>query len=184
MKQEIEKLEKYLAKLKSKYEESLKPVFEIGKWYKDIKNKYLVCCVNPYENYGSGKFGYGFNTLGTWTKELGHDNSIVEATESEVLKALKDEAIYRGFKKGVVFYSALWNDGTIGDSKDINWSFDLEKNTLYMNGRNGIIFHNGKWAEIIKDKTSDEWAREFWSNYNGSLEDFLNKNSLQITKKP
>lgn len=156
-----------------------KPKFELNKWYK--KEKALIYYVKE------GLFNYGFEIdNGSWTtnimlSNIGLQNGWTLATQKEVEEALKIEYYKRGYERG------KWIDL---DRKDvtntcslinIKFIFKEESNELWVQGC-GIVFHNGKWAEIIKTKTIDELAFLFKEKYNRSpknLLDFYKEFSLE-----
>ena len=87
---------------------------------------------------------YSFHGIGVMDRK---------ATEEEVVKALINEAIKRGYKKGVKC--------KFGTSKEIRtietnkFFFDFNSNKLYLRHSSGDnadeIFRNGFWVEIIKE---------------------------------
>ncbi len=166
MKEELEQLQKGLDALKQKYEDSIKPKFEVGKWYK--KGKALIY----FKEKGSNNYGFDID-YGKWEEELflsedGLKNGWIEATPQEVQEALEKEAV----KRGAIYdeYVLTLDNGFYGD-----------------NGNRLIeLFNNGTWASIISEpKTIDELCEELY-NYvrstNGSSlkcykEYFLNNKS-------
>ena len=132
-----------------------------------FENKLEVGKVYKYPSLGGGKFmfkfnefginNYGFNIIGEWSDNLGVWKNAVnlyeEATKEEWLEALKEEAIKRGYKKGVKC--------KFGTSKEIRtietnkFFFDFNSNKLYLIHSSGDnadeIFRNGFWAEIVSE---------------------------------
>ena len=121
---------------------------EVGKWY--ISEYYLV--------YYLGNYKCNCIKLidGEWIENVhhslsGHLKSYRLATEEEVVKALINEAIKRGYTKGVKC--------KFGTSKEIRtietnkFFFDFNSNKLYLRHSSGDnadeIFRNGFWAEIV-----------------------------------
>jgi hypothetical protein len=141
-----------LPKLKKWFPDVFEVKLEVGKWYKWKNGKALFNYQKDGKIYG---FLYGkWHITDYWTWE--DLKNIKEATEQEVFEALKNEAVKRGFKEGVMFKSVEKNI----DGKDIiNFgsmgnNIYFSKNTLF-NSR-GYIFNFGKWAEIIKTLTKKE----------------------------
>jgi len=127
--------------------------FELNKWYKDELNKWLFCFQGDGSAYGfiNTTFGNNYSMMST----LGFR----PATEQEVFEALKNEAIKRGFVKGVYVNNTGINDFRDTPFKEpINGEFVFyEKiNVLDSENGDGEIFKNGKWAEIIKTYTKSE----------------------------
>lgn len=163
--------------------------FELNKWY--VLNCDWCFLVNISKIEDNNIFGYGFNYYGTRNEYIENpENSWVDikslysyhlATQKEVEEALKIEYYKRGYERG------KWIDL---DRKDvtntcslinIKFIFKEESNELWVQGC-GIVFHNGKWAEIIKTKTIDELAFLFKEKYNRSpknLLDFYKEFSLE-----
>ncbi len=121
---------------------------EVGKWY--ISERYLVYYLGNYKcnciEFSDGK----------WIENVHHSLSCHLknyrlATEEEVVKALINEAIKRGYNKGVKC--------KFGTSKEIRtietnkFFFDFNSNKLYLRHSSGDnadeIFRNGFWAEIV-----------------------------------
>ena len=128
--------------------EAFENKLEVGKWY--ISERYLV--------YYLGNYKCNCIKLidGEWFDNMhhslsGHLKSYRLATEEEVVKALINEAIKRGYKKGVKC--------KFGTSKEIrvietnNFFFEFNSNKLYLRHSSGDnadeIFRNGFWAEIV-----------------------------------
>ena len=141
--------EKYAKELLQEFlPEAFENELEFGKWY--ISEHYLV-------NYlGNYKCNCIELSDGEWLDNIdhslsGHLKSYRLATEEEVVKALINEAIKRGYKKGVKC--------KFGTSKEIRtietnkFFFDFNSNKLYLRHSSGDnadeIFRNGFWAEIV-----------------------------------
>ena len=137
--------------LKEFIPEAFENELEVGKWYR-LRNKalnWLMC-------YTENRYGcYGFNSKNLYSNEYvmyGY-NDWKLATEEEVKEALINEAIKRGYKKGVKC--------KFGTSKEIrvietnNFFFEFNSNKLYLRHSSGDnadeIFRNGFWAEIVSE---------------------------------
>lgn len=192
---EVEKLRKELI---ANLEE---PKFEVGKWYKRSNG----AMINVQELHPRPK-GYGITSSGSWAEELEmwETKAFTIATPYEVQSALEAEAVKRGFVEGAMFkclekgfvrpyrpYSKKdWNKG-----KKLSFRYYEDDNHLFCYDglyceelnvcSNPSIFRNGKWATIIKEKTSEEWANEYEDKHfkTTSLHNFLVINNLKITKK-
>lgn len=123
----------------------------------------------------NGEFGnwitYGFDSSGKWCNELGiHEeriNDYKEATKEEWLESLKEEALRRGFKKGVKYNYAdkPYLIKIFKDELDLGNSADLVDDC-------DIILEDGVWAEVIKEgiPTQEEIDRvlDYLKNKNNS----------------
>ena len=78
------------------------------------------------------------------------EKSITEATEEEVLKMLKAEAIKRGYKKGN--FKCLILPSPFEDSLGTELDFDNAGGRLFMGGQ--CVFNHGKWATLSKETPS------------------------------
>jgi hypothetical protein len=150
-KEQIKQLAKGNAKVKEWFPEVFETKLEIGKWY------HYIGCLLVWNN---GKTTYGFNT-----KEFRDNFSFscedaVPATDSEVLEALTNEAIKRGFKEGVCI-NDLYCGGTVFISGN-KYDYEEVPYTPYAgemalrDSDGNILFINGQWAEIIKTYTKEE----------------------------
>lgn len=183
MENKIAELKKIKEALEVLINESEKPKLVSG-WYVDKSQKGWIANFN----FDTNKV-YGIDTNGNWFKNYIDELDIndfkkgvnIPATPSEVQEALKKEYYKRGYERG------KWIDL---DRKDvtntcslinIKFIFKEESNELWVQGC-GIVFHNGKWAEIIKTKTINELAFLFKEKYNRSpknLLDFYKEFSLE-----
>ena len=123
-------------------EKDIEPKFEIEKWY---KSEYTDAMLFQFEN---GR-GYGVDDNEWRSNDPMHNNNKAwtEASKKEVEKMLIKEAKRRGFKEGVKFKSVNGHPFTLDEC----WFSDLDSYTMWSSGC-GIIFKNGKWAEIIENK--------------------------------
>ena len=137
--------------------DNFKTELEVGKWYKTPKYGSALFCVTNIDN--EDVEAYGFNMYNSWTKKcFGFaENSLIYnilATDQEVETALIKEAKKRGFKEGIEFNSPNAEHHYAFNQKIINcdfltWDKDLTVRKTSKNV-NGIIFSEGKWAEIIE----------------------------------
>jgi len=147
-----------------------KPVeLEVERWYKGsgqfekmliyVRQKIAYC--NETNHYA-----YGFNGLGEWMNEMSQLWSIEQygfkpATTSEITEALKNEAIKKGYKKGVT----IKYDGHLGEIKgDIYYAEGVNCLAVetYENTRNNEFFpllEKGVWTEIIPTLTRKKRSR-------------------------
>ena len=140
--------------------ELAEPEIEVGKWYKgNFYNSDTLICIEEIERNVNFKGSisqkhYGFIN-GFWREKASWSNTswskdLIPATEKEVETALIAEAQRRGFKEGN--YKGL--ESLYVDSKFTGWCYQSSLNKLYSadEGDGGdVIFHNGKWAEIIEN---------------------------------
>lgn len=152
------------------FPEAFEKQLEVGKVYKFpnfIGGKFMFKF--------NGEFGemitYGFDANGEWCNYLGvwknEVNLYEEATKEEWLEALKEEAIKRGFKKGVKYnyVDKPYLIKTFIDKLELGGSLDLTD-------LGNIILEDGVWAEVIKEKipTQEEINRvlDYLKNKNNS----------------
>lgn len=175
----IEELKKIKEALEVLINESEKPKFEVGKWYKSHDNTRMWFIKNLI---GADQESYGFYNFSNWVDSGIRSSCKSEfrlATKSEVQEALTKEAIKRGFKEGVKFKTCLGNIRTgLGEFEFLSYDNILRFKSCEETGRCPNIFKNGEWAELIKTKTIDEIAtsiRNFHFSTSGSLEENLIK---------
>lgn len=156
LQEKAERLEKELSEIK----EAIKNqnTLEIGKWYKDQLGGFWY-----YEGKSESKLNpdkaYGIAYDGDWMdsdeRNFREGKSLTPATDKEVEEALIKEAKKRGFKEGVKINNL--HEAGYGNKIPLggNLNFNPTTNSLRTDrcdGRTGIlplIFHKGKWAEII-----------------------------------
>lgn len=148
------------ADLKQRIEKELPDLFnklEVGRWYKkpcgilfNFQGKYSYCS-------DSGSYGFGPSTK--WYENIGigldESDKYILATEEEVKTALVNEAVKRGFVKGITFKSVEPNqDGEqiIKIDSDIYYS----NSGGYLYASCGYLFKDGKWATLITEPTEKE----------------------------
>ena len=136
--------------------EAFETKLEVGKWYKLKDNPKILALYDCFKHHRP--YAYIFNEKGDYEYRV--EFSLFElptywelATEEEVSEALINEAIKRGYKKGVKC--------KFGTSKEIrtietnNFFFEFNSNKLYLIHSSGDnadeIFRNGFWAEIVSE---------------------------------
>lgn len=142
-----------VAQVKEWFPEAFKPVLEVGKWH---KTKFVLINITNIDEKGK-VYGYGWDLCsGIWygsdNDDWGVDNAI-EATESEVFEALKNEAVRRGYKNGNHY--CLNSCITEKKVKD-NYFFDYGNLWYGTNISANCVFKKGKWAEIIPTISKEE----------------------------
>lgn len=155
----------YENKLKKWFPEVFEAKLEVGRWYKgtylDDKNDLLF--ISNLDEKMNLK-GFGVSYVGNWfdcRKETLHYGNIEEsndwtlATDTEVLEALTNEAVKRGFGKKNVYFIDCLSRNFISTGKFSFHNGKVENNGI-TNGANGWIFRDGKWAEIIPTLTKKE----------------------------
>ena len=142
-----------------------------------------------------GHNNIGFNMGDTWSEkyslyqeEIPHMELIDDNNNSE-LKSLIAKECERRFPAGTVISKPGFNEGFTDKNQNRStgiirfWDYTL---TVASNCYGfGNLFENGQWAETVKEKTSEEWMKEWESNdVFESLPKFIERNNLQITPKP
>ena len=128
--------------------EAFENKLEVGKWY--ISEYYLVYYLGNYKcnciELSDGEwFENAHHSLS------GHLKSYRLATEEEVVKALINEAIKRGFKNVgelslKIVSGEMFKKGSFVTTNN-NFRYFSVENRLYLDGVE--IFYNGNWAEIV-----------------------------------
>ena len=128
--------------------EAFENKLEVGKWY--ISERYLVYYLGNY------KCNCIELSDGEWIENVHHSlydhlKSYRLATEEEVVKALINEAIKRGFKNVgelslKIVSGEMFKKGSFVTANN-NFRYISVENVLYLDGVE--IFYNGKWAEIV-----------------------------------
>jgi len=142
--------------LKEMFKDVFEVELEVCKWYKHKGLEYIFCFNGCYEDCSQ----YGITKNG-WNNEISSDkrhlHNFISATEEEVKTALVNEAIKRGFKEGVLIDKLLKNNcGTCKQpykTKQVSnedFQFDFDINYLFIG--NLLVFAEGKWVTIIKQK--------------------------------
>lgn len=157
IKEELKQIRERLERIEK---EVNKPVFEVGRWYKN------GC--GAMNNFQSEDKHYGIANHGYWVKdnrwfEEESNGTWSPATPGEVKEALVKEAEKRGFKDGVIFEQE-YDFGVGGNPAEsykgkgkVSGRLRLFENShseynLISNGE-GLIFNakTGQWATIIKE---------------------------------
>lgn len=128
---------------------------EVGKWYKEKSSKFLFFISKIDENKA---LGYGFSSIGYWFNDYSLLSRIESdchlATNQEVEEVLKNEAVKRGFKKGINIKTP---NGTEGSCKNGVLRYDKILNYLFIDEY--ACFVEGKWAEIVQENNTEiDWS--------------------------
>jgi len=161
--EQIKELAKGNAKVKKWYPEFFELQIKTG-WYKHTK-KLHPKWINFYK--AETDENYGIGASGKWLeKEICNEHLkylkeyCEPATDSEVLEALKNEAVKRGFKEGVYIhrdFGTTLNDCVIDKDnfpKDMDFYYDLKDDYLECYGF--VVYSKGQWATIIQTYTKEE----------------------------
>lgn len=176
IKKEInERIEALKTELESKFIRNTKePEFEEGVWY----STWGGYCYGLFSKMGG--FNKGFineiwrnnvimATFNQWQK-------VTDFTELEEL--LKKEAVNKGMVDGVKIYFK------IGFPCKIKYPLAFRYGLL-LDANSSVLMNSlGNWAEVVKEKTTEEWIEDFKKNsrcYN--LYEFFEANNLEITQK-
>lgn len=131
-----------------------RPLFNSG-WYVQSTDEYPEWLM--YYDYDNKLF-YGFNTDGNWCKENNNDLEFTSAYIQERCKPanidfiklkLKNEASKRGFVFNSEFIDNKGYTQTVGSFKQYN---EIENKLEVCGFGRHIIFQNGIWSEITKEK--------------------------------
>jgi len=169
-----ERIEALKLELESKYIRVTKePDFEDGVWYKHkTKDAYGLFEKNGAKKGFINKIWYGdiyMDNISNWQK-------VTDFTELEDL--LKKEAVKKGMVDGVKIYFK------IGFPCKIKYPLAFRYGLL-LDANSSVLMNSlGNWAEVVKEKTTEEWIEDFKKNsrcYN--LYEFFEANNLEITQK-
>lgn len=150
-------------KIENWFPDAFKINMIVGNWYKAHINKNGGFILFLW----SGKFGnytqVGFDMNGEWKTNLGVHayDEITHPTEEEIVSHLVTEYEKRGFKKGAKYKCVAFPDETHTVELDSPRFWNLERTdctninkyniTSYKEGGyGGIVYKQGKWAEIIE----------------------------------
>ena len=152
--QRLEELKQEKKQLKKQLKEL--PSLEVGKWYNSDNDSLIFIT----EFLDSCDFdGYGF-FHGKWENKsynyYSYEYGLVPATDKEVETALIKEAKKRGFKEGVIVESFIHNrklecKNVISGTEFISYAGINKLHFGIDNGNCVVVFHKGKWAEIIEE---------------------------------
>jgi len=120
-------------------------MFEKDKWYKYSKDYFMFGC------YQKDGMGYGFTVSKKWTDTLSmSDTNWLPATNEEVKEILLKYAKEK-YPVGTKFISVTATDKQVIAEHEPVYELDgrVDKIGTRDKGTNGIIYYNGKWAEIV-----------------------------------
>lgn len=176
-----EDLKKVVEALNVLINESEKPKFEVGKWYK-IKYQLGTAIINYKEKHNS----YGFSYNSKWSNDFdvyGYEKPInyTLATPKEVEDALIKEAVKIGFKEGVKFKTCLGNIRTgLGKLEFLDYDNVLRFKNSRETGMRPNVFRDGKWATPIKTKTIDETVKDLSILSEYGIKDYLTQEKTAL----
>lgn len=142
--------------LQQHFKDAFKNPLEVGKWYKSN--------IGTLAFYSGKERMFGVSSCGQWNDAIISKTGIesccsgvwLVADESEILEALKKEAVKRGLVCGCFFKSA-----SKGVPREQSLSDELYYYTDFLTDGWGFeIYQEGKWAEIIPAITKQEAEKE------------------------
>lgn len=183
-----ERIEALKLELESKYIRVTKETeFEDGVWYKHSNS-------NTFALHISEEIAKGFIT-NHWVEDLKiHGRSswqkVTDFTELEEL--LKKEAVKSGMIDGAIInQSTMKNNWVTKHILGSNYfEFKSSTNILYCDGK--AVFYKGTWAEVVKEKTTEDWlncASLYWRRNQAdncvedNFIDFFKQNKLKIIQE-
>lgn len=163
MKTQKEELESIKQELNSRIDAVIKSIEKpkrVSGWYKNTNFPERLA----YYDFENNK-RYGFDFEGKWYL---HNNTTCfiksidcTATPQEAQSALDKEAVKR--YEGVEYVKDLCSDKKFKLSKEGCFAYDDSNGNGWYKG--ALVFQNGIWAEIVKQETIEELAKEFVSFY-------------------
>jgi hypothetical protein len=181
IKKEInEAIEALKTELESKFVRNTKePEFEDGVWYKHTMEDVFAIFTKNNENkgiiYGDWFDDIVMNNTSNWQK-------VTDFTE--LTELLKKEAVKRGMVDGAL---KLFKHGSV-----LKIKYPLRYSSNQLIDSNGLILMDktGTWAEVVKEKTTEDWIKEAFSfsvkNHGHITElmiEFLKQNNCKITQE-
>jgi len=148
---------------------SIRPEFKVGDWVIGLDGCHPTYPkrIRLFKSDNSVEFNGGSSNI----IRCGDGVFVRLATPKEIEDHLIEEAKSRGFKEGVIKtsyfpeYSSAYNKENTYTMNDSQPQYEADKDALRMGG--GIIYHKGRWAEIIKDeeiKLNDVYSAEILPN--------------------
>lgn len=148
---------------KEKLEEWFPKVFEqkceVGKWYwanEKAKRDKTFLFFNKGKN-----ITYGFGWDENWSNNLnhsGHEITGIEATIEEIEEVFTRESIkrYGDYWSKLIIKTDLNGDGSC--INDFSYNIGYSRDNIFWN-KNGEIFYNGVWAELIEEPNPVEVSK-------------------------
>jgi len=151
---------------------SIRPEFKVGDWVIGLDGCHPTYPkrIRLFKSDNSVEFNGGSSNI----IRCGDGVFVRLATPKEIEDHLTEEALTRGFKEGVVkrayfpeydLGGSIYNGKSTYTMNDCQPRYEADEDALRMGG--GIIYHKGRWAEIVKDgkiKLSHEYSAEILSN--------------------
>jgi hypothetical protein len=150
-----------LSKFKEEHNLNPKPKLELNRWIVCDGDQYWMIYLegeDTYYGFNCGDWMYKPNCVNSNQEALftyNKDSSYRYATDEEIKTALTKEAIKRGYDKKQS--ECLFGQSTFLDFKDVNFTFDMYFNELWITcGEDANhIFEKGKWADFKNTEIED-----------------------------
>lgn len=150
------------------------PVIEAGKVY--ILGDCFMIFANSFNRCKAIIIGYGFDFSGNWKNEMSYkissSDSIKEATPEEYEPRLIEFAKSKGYKNGNYKCACSPHLQTENVSEYIYYDSDMRSIIHGTKTKGNFLIHNGKWAEIIDDKSE---IRESVARLEAELQELKSK---------
>lgn len=163
--------------------------FEDGFWYKS-NTGYKYGLYNENNNKACKGFYHGDFCEDLEMLFLPRWQKVTDFTELEEL--LKKEAVKSGMIDGAIInQSTMKNNWVTKHILESNYfEFKSSTNILYCDGK--AVFYKGTWAEVVKEKTTEDWlncASLYWRRNQAdncvedNFIDFFKQNKLKIIQE-
>ena len=180
IRQEIETAcKKLAAELTEKLIQKEEPKeFLPNRWYKHhITNMYVFNIKfgtkgNSNTGFICGEFAYSIACFYRENWQL-----VTDYTELDQL--LKNELV----KRGIVYKSLVKSVRTGATYEITDDTIEFDKNRTEILYDVIAVFENGKFAEVVKEKTTKDWLNELDNNYKLEVYQFFKDNNLKIVKE-
>lgn len=133
-----------------------KPQFEVNRWYKWGGAMPTIGFISS-RGYGVDCYAFDYTIKGSdESYDSLHISNLKPATDKEVEEALIKEAKRRGFVEGAKYIGFNGDGDELYDGALVRDGYKYWKYHNLLSCGLGYIFHNGKWAELIKTITKEE----------------------------
>lgn len=185
-----ERIEALKLELESKYIRVTKePEFEDGVWYICENKNYFI-----YDSKNQTRLKGFINRMWLETIGIGHNGGVYKKVTdfTELEELLKKEAVKSGMIDGAIInQSTMKNNWVTKHILGSNYfEFKSSTNILYCDGK--AVFYKGTWAEVVKEKTTEDWlncASLYWRRNQAdncvedNFIDFFKQNKLKIIQE-
>ena len=172
-----EQLNNIFDEFKTRLMKEIKPKIVNGVWYKYTHTKSKV----NFTNSGTDA-GYGINFKNEFTEGFWGINNLTPMSHDEIKDMLVKHADSLGIKEGVtvdVEKLKCFFDSDIAVIQNNEFKYYEGQDALFVG--NFPIYKKGIWATVVKEKTSEDWIKEYTSPV--CLKEFMQINNLEFIQR-